>query len=94
MSAEYSQNLFREVAPNFDIFSSVLLSGRINRKQIEEQKLTRRSGDMLTRNMFDNLLTALAISVHFSDKFCLTFLSLILSTLRESEWHERIFRAG
>ena len=55
------------------------------------------SWDMLPWNMFENLLNVLAILVHFKQvlgKFCLTFLPLLLSALRESEWHKRIFRAG
>ena len=32
-----NQKLFKEGTPNFDIFSSVVFSGRFNMKQVEEQ---------------------------------------------------------
>ena len=32
------RSFFKERAPNFDIFSSVVFSGRINLKQVKEQK--------------------------------------------------------
>ena len=33
-----NQKFFKEGTPNFDIFSNVAFSGRINLKQVEEQK--------------------------------------------------------
>ena len=67
-----NQNFFKEGAPNFDIFSSVVFSGRINLKPVEEYKKgSRGSGGMLQRKSFENSCTVMAILVHFeqlSDK--------------------------
>ena len=52
---------------------------------------------MLPRTKLKKLLTVLAISVNFKQvlgKFCLNILLLGLGVLRESERHQRIFRAG
>ena len=51
-------------------------------KLIEKQERFRGSGGMLPRKIFENLHAVMAIFVlfeHFSGKFCLNFLTLILS---------------
>ena len=57
------RNFFKEGTSNFNIFSSVVFSGRINLKQVEKQK--KGSGGMLPRKIFENSHTVIAILVHF-----------------------------
>ena len=69
-------------APIFDVFSSVVFSGRIILKHNENRKGLRGSGVMLPRKIFENLHTVVAILVLFEQflgKFCLNFLPLILN---------------
>ena len=52
--------------PNFKIFLSVDFFGKINLKQVEEQKTgSRGSESMLPRKFFENSLTVMAVLVHF-----------------------------
>ena len=81
MSGAYSDIFSGTRALNFDIFSRVFFSGGINLKQNEEQKrLWGGPGGMLSRRIFENLHTAMAILVLFEQiagKFRLNFLPLI-----------------
>ena len=75
------RNFFREGASNFDTFSSVVFSGRIVLKHIENKK---GSGWFSPKKFFENFDTVVAILVvfkQFSGKFCLNFVPLILSVL-------------
>ena len=63
-------------------FSSVMFSGRIIMEHIENKKVSKGSGGMLPRKIFENLHTVVAILVLFElvfGKFCLNFLPLNLS---------------
>ena len=50
-----NQKFFKEGAPNFDIFSSVVFSCRSNLKQVEEQKWLQRVRGHASRKFFENL---------------------------------------
>ena len=72
------QKLFRGGAPNCDILSSVVFSGRIILKHVENEKCSRGSGGMLPRKIFENLHAVVVILVFFKQvfkKFCLKFWS-------------------
>ena len=56
---------FSEGALHFDIFSSVVFSGRIIVKHIENKKGSRGSGGMLPWKIFENLHTVVAILALF-----------------------------
>ena len=76
------QKIFQEGASKFDKFSSVFFSGRIILKHIENKKSSRGVRGHVPRKIFENLHTVMAILVlfeQFSGKFCLNFLSQILS---------------
>ena len=53
----------RESTPHFDIFSSVVFSGKIILKHVENEKDSRGSGGMLPRKIFENLHIVVAILV-------------------------------
>ena len=66
-SLRCNQKFFKEGTPNFNSFSSVVFSGRINLKQVEEQKKKDPRGfeGMLPRKIFENSPTVMVILVHF-----------------------------
>ena len=75
-------SFFREGASNFDIFSSIVFSGRIILKHIENKKGSRGVWEHAPPENFENLRTIVAILVFFEQflgKFCLNFLPLNLS---------------
>ena len=82
ISTAYSEN-FRKEAPNFDIFSSAVVSSKIILKHLENKKDSGGgSGGMLPQKIFEKLHTVVAILVLFEQflgKFCLNFLPLNLS---------------
>ena len=60
-----NQKFFKEGAPNFNIFPSVVLSGRINVKQVEEQKRLQRVRGHAPWEIFLNSRLLKAILMHF-----------------------------
>ena len=64
MFATYSRNFF-EGAPKLTILSSIVFSGRITSKNIENKKAQEGSEGMLPRKICENLHTAVAILALF-----------------------------
>ena len=82
MFATYSRTFFKKEAPKFAIFSSVLFSGGIILKYIENKKALGGFGSMLPQNFFENSNTVgaiLALFEQYLGKFCLNFLPQNLS---------------
>ena len=86
-----NQKFFKEGAQNIDMFLSVFFSGRINSKQVEEQKKgSRRSVGMLPLKCFENSRTVMPIFGQtllkfFAPKFeCFTGIGTWRSTNRVS----------
>ena len=67
------QKVFQEEAPNSDIFSSAVFLDRIILKHIENKKGFMGSGGMLSRKMFENLHTVLAILLLFELVFLIFY---------------------
>ena len=62
---ERIQNFFQGGGTNFRHFSSAVFFDRFNFKLLKYQKLSRGSGGMLPRKIFENLHTVIAILVIF-----------------------------
>ena len=71
------RNVFRDGAPNFDLISSVVFSGRIILKHIENKKGSR---GVREHAALENLCTTVAILVLF-EQFLGKFFALKLSVL-------------
>ena len=76
------RNFFRDGAPNFVTFSSVVFSGRVNFQQLSNKNDSRGVRWHAPPDNFENLHTVMAILVlfeQFSGKVCSYFWSLTLS---------------
>ena len=83
LSVTYSRKFFRKVAPKCAIFSSAFIfSGKNILKYIQNKKDSREPRGMLSRKIFKNLHTMMAILALFEQflvKFCINFLPLNLN---------------
>ena len=77
------RNFFKERAPNFITFSSVVFSpAKLILSNLSNKNDSRGSGGMLPRKIFENLHTVMVILTlleQFSGKICLYFRPLTLS---------------